>query len=289
MTTSYKAVERAMSDALDPFESFADLPTHRESVDRYTLVRSTIEREPGRFLAPTKTILSAPGDTAKMALAGGDDLPIYDLALSASDRSGWDVCPFAGACALGCVGDAGNGGYAMVRSVRHARTVMVVEETGFFLSMLVHEIDRGVAKFGKIAVRLNAYSDIRWERVLPRWFWDRYETTVSFYDYTKHPMASRPMDTMPSNYTLTYSYSEWTTARNLKATVDAGRNVAVVVSTRGGYQKNGTKRAIPTTVLGMPTIDGDEHDRRYSDPKGVAVVLRRKGTLKADSLFVVAV
>jgi hypothetical protein len=94
---------------------------------------------------------------------------------------------------------------------------------------------------------------------------------------------------MPANYTLTYSRSERSTVSEIGRNLSSGRNVSVVVSTRGGRRRDGTKRPIPAELYGAPTIDGDDHDRRYSDAPGSVVVLRRKGTLSADSPFVVTV
>ena len=239
-------------------------------------------------LSPCSSILSPPGATEKMALEGGDGRRVWNLALAAADRSGYEVCPQRGACTAGCVGDAGNGGYGLVQAVRRARTRFVIRHARHFLALLVSELDAAVASDGRIAVRLNAYSDIRWERVLPAWLWERYAGTVAFYDYTKHSPRSRP--TVPANYSLVYSHNERTTPRMMREALEAGRNVAVVVDIRGGVDhRTGAKRPIPSEVLGVPAIDGDVHDRRYADPAGVVVVLRRKGTLRADSPFVVKV
>ncbi len=242
------------------------------------------------YLSAHRRLLSPPGATDKLALAGGDDRPAFSLSLSAGDRSGVELCAFRGECFAGCVGDAGNGGFGLVQAVRRARSRFVTREAGAALVLMVAELDEGVIEFGRVALRPNAYSDLRWERILPAWFWTRWGGAVAFYDYTKHPVSSRPAATIPASYSLTYSFSERSTARAVRDAVAIGRNVAVVVSTRGGKRRDGTKRPIPAEVLGLPTIDGDEHDRRYSDPRGVAVVLRRKkGTLSADSPFVVAV
>jgi hypothetical protein len=87
---------------------------------------------------------------------------------------------------------------------------------------------------------------------------------------------------MPENYRLTFSRSE----KNediADGFIKRGGNVAVVFSTRKG-------RALPDTYLGAPVIDGDEHDLRFLDPRGVVVGLRAKGKAKTSrSDFVVAV
>jgi hypothetical protein len=136
-------------------------------------------------------------------------------------------------------------------------------------------------------MRLNTYSDVRWERILPADFFDVF-ARVAFYDYTKHPLRSRPADSLPANYVLTYSYSERDTPAKARAMVAAGRNVAAVVSTRGGLI-DGKLRPVPRELFGLPVVDGDKNDDRFRDRAGVIVALRRKHTLAAESPFVVAV
>jgi hypothetical protein len=87
---------------------------------------------------------------------------------------------------------------------------------------------------------------------------------------------------MPENYRLTFSRSE----KNediADCFIKRGGNVAVVFSTK-------KKDALPETYLGAPVIDGDTHDLRFLDPRGVVVGLRAKGKAKTSrSDFVVAV
>ena len=60
-------------------------------------------------------------------------------------------------------------------------------------------------------------------------------------------------------------------------------NVAVVFDTKVGHP-------LPRRYLGARVIDGDLHDLRFLDPRGVVVGLRAKGLAKADqSGFVVRV
>ncbi len=72
---------------------------------------------------------------------------------------------------------------------------------------------------------------------------------------------------MPANLHLTFSRSEINEADCLEV-LAAGGNVAVVFADR------------PATWNGYPVIDGDQHDLRHLDPKGVVVGLSPKG-LKA--------
>lgn len=130
------------------------------------------------------------------------------------------------------------------------------------------------------AVRLNGASDLKWERIAPEMF-DRFSDTI-MYDYTKHPVASRP--NLPRNYHLTQSYS----GRNAADCVDAlniGRNVAVVFRVRPAAPLPPFLRIGRTDV---PVIDGDVTDQRFRDPVGVIVGLRAKGRLRKEpSIFTV--
>lgn len=132
------------------------------------------------------------------------------------------------------------------------------------------------------ALRLNATSDIPWERVTPTLF-SAFED-IRFYDYTKAPLTARPPEALPSNYHLTMSFSGHNREDCERALVQ-GRNVAVVFRTKRAA-------ALPATCWGYPVIDGDQHDLRFLDPAGVIVGLRVKGRTTAvrerESAFVLA-
>lgn len=232
-------------------------------------------------------LLSAPGDIDKLTKTRGRVL--VGLALSPADSSGIaELCPFAGLCRDACVAFSGSGRYSSTQRSRIARTDLFVNYPVQFVTLLVHELRTYAAKYpGRVGMRLNTYSDIRFERILPADFFDVF-ARVAFYDYTKHPLRSRPAESLPANYVLTYSYSERDTPAKARAMVAAGRNVAAVVSTRGGLI-DGKLRSVPRELFGLPVVDGDKNDDRFRDRAGVVVALRRKHTLAADSPFVVAV
>ena len=86
---------------------------------------------------------------------------------------------------------------------------------------------------------------------------------VQFLDYTKNP--NRLRRALPSNYDLTFSLSE----SNLHDALDvlaSGKNVAVVFAD-----------GLPESWHGYRVINGDLHDLRHLDPKGVVVGLSPKG------------
>lgn len=199
-----------------------------------------------------------------------------------------NVCAFADSCAETCVAFSGNAGFDNVYKSRMAKTHFLNWQPTSFLVLLTHEIFRAVDQYGaeNLAIRLNAYSDIRWEKVYPFLF--KLFSNVQFYDYTKHTTKSRPEENRPANYHLTYSVSEKTTPKIISKCADIGRPLAVVVEIRSGV-KPGTQtmREIPTTWAGMPTIDGDSNDSRYLTPTGSVVLLRRKHTMKANHPMIV--
>ena len=78
---------------------------------------------------------------------------------------------------------------------------------------------------------------------------------------------------LPSNYSLTYSRSEESTDTDCLFLTGNNQNVAVVF--RGPE--------LPSEYLGIPVIDGDKSDLRFTDPKGVIVGLLAKGKAKKDT------
>ena len=95
---------------------------------------------------------------------------------------------------------------------------------------------------------------------------------VQFVDYTKNPhrMAKQAKGAhWPSNYYLTFSHAGASNLEACREVLAAGGNVAVV------FGEN-----LPATFLGAEVINGDEHDLRHLDPRGVVVGLLPKG-LKA--------
>ena len=143
-----------------------------------------------------------------------------------------------------------------------------------FMRLVVDEIDRAATKCERdgigMAMRLNAFSDVAWERVVP-WLFEMFDG-VRFYDYTKRTERVA----LPSNYSLTVSRTERTSMANVQASIEAGQNVAVIFDTP-------RSKPLPETYGGVPVIDGDESDLRFKDPDGVVVGLRAKGSLRSDN------
>lgn len=194
------------------------------------------------------------------------------------------VCPWATeGCKAACLYIAGRGRFNDIQLARIRKTRHYWERREEFMRRLDADLERHVAysvKRGlRPAIRLNGTSDIRWENegyLGHRNLMELYPE-VQFYDYTKAPMVHRDL-TLP-NYHLTYSYSgeasSWVEAEKYLA---AGHNVAVVFR-----NKEHSAAAQLFGWRGHQCIDGDEHDVRFLDKKGVVVALYAKGPAKKDT------
>ena len=188
------------------------------------------------------------------------------LHLAPHTQSGWNVCPSASeGCASACLYHQGRGRMSSVQNARLRKTTMYFQERELFLSLLEKDIAsivrRADRKGYQPCVRLNGTSDIRWERhgIMEKF------PEVQFYDYTK--IVNRR--DLPDNYSLTFSRSECN-GDHLETALSNGMNVAAVFN------------GLPSEWMGIPVIDGDEHDLRFLDPKPCIVGLSAKGTAKKD-------
>lgn len=191
-------------------------------------------------------------------LSNGRNFILY-MAPHKVNGLGVNLCPKASeGCAAACLSSAGRGRFENVKAARLFKARFFIERRDDFLTLLHDELSK--LKAGDV-VRLNGTTDICWERYnIPQSY-----PHLTFYDYTK--ILGRRV---PINYHLTFSRAENNDPDVLKA-LDQGLNVAIVF-----------KGARPETFLGRPVINGDEHDFRYLDPKGVIVGLSAKGAAKRD-------
>jgi len=191
-----------------------------------------------------------------------------------------NVCPSASlGCMAMCLNTAGRGQMSMVQEVRRSRTIFLKTNPQDFRTILRNEVAAVIKSARRAnmipAIRVNGTSDMpSLVTPLAEEFSD-----VQFYDYTKLP---RPWTRVKPNYDITFSRSE-TNERDCLDALNNGINVAVVFSTK----KN---EKLPDEYLGYEVINGDEHDLRFLDKKGVIVGLTAKGRAKKDtSGFVVRV
>jgi hypothetical protein len=194
--------------------------------------------------------------------------------LSPADQSGvMNVCPSASeGCKAMCLNTAGRGQMGMVQQVRLARTTFLHTNRREFEIQLRNEVLKTIKSArhaGMVpAIRINGTSDMP-SLVTPL---AEEFTDVQFYDYTKLP---QPWKRVKPNYDITFSLSE-INLRHAIAALENGINVAVVFSTK----KN---EKLPDEYLGYEVINGDEHDLRFLDKKGVVVGLTAKGKAKKDT------
>lgn len=232
------------------------------------------------FAATCPPLLTSPEGNYKFAKT---PVPVYGLSL-APDKSSDDfsVCDFSTReCRAGCVAFAGQGEAPNVLKGRRVKTQFLALHPQAFITLLDNEILRAYlkheAKGETLGVRLNAFSDLEWERIAP-WLFVKY-SEVAFYDYTKRPFGSRQT---PSNYHLTYSISEKSTEDDLLNVLTAGGNVAMVVNVK---KSDPMPEKIDTPAGPFAVVDGDASDARYVDASmggesGVVIGLRPKGRMR---------
>jgi hypothetical protein len=164
-----------------------------------------------------------------------------------------------------------------VRRSRQDKARMFMRDRATFFAELIAGIERAQRKAKReglaLCVRLNGATDIGWEGIKLNPYQSIIELygDVQFVDYTKsvrRALRAATDPTWPANYHLTFSRSE-TNEADCKRVLAAGGNVAAVFA--------GLK---PSTYLGAVVIDGDQHDLRHLDARGVVVALSPKG-LKA--------
>ena len=225
------------------------------------------------------------GKSLKTDKGRGRDIRTAILYMAPAAMAGIVLCPWASAgCAASCLGhSSGRLRFSQQQRVLIAKALWFHLFPGHFLQQLDAEIQqhtRRALKAGEVpAVRLNGSTDILWERHVDM----AAHPDVTFYDYTKAPLAAR----RPApNYHLTFSVSEKRGSMDdARAYLAAGHGAAVVVQTTDGTSVEDAKRAASALIdagtwHGYPTIDGDKDDARFTDPPGSWVVLYAKG-LKA--------
>lgn len=195
------------------------------------------------------------------------------------DNRTFNSCPMAeqAQCIDACLYTAGRGKMSNVMAARVRKAEWFYSDRDGFMRQLMQDI----AKFQtycnkrdiKPVVRLNGTTDIRWENINidGRNIFELFPD-VQFYDYTK--ISNRKVSHI-ENYHLTWSYSGANAkyAAGLDAALAAGMSVAVVF--RDVYTSD--------TWRGIPVVDGDKDDLRFTDPQSHIVKLYAKGAAKKDT------
>lgn len=192
------------------------------------------------------------------------------LYLAPANMSGRNLCPKASAgCKAACLNSAGRGQFDSIQRARLDKTLLFNNNLPGFIEQLKEDIQAVIRKAEreglKPAIRLNGTSDIMWDRIT-----DIIQSfpEVQFYDYTK--ISSRFTRQLPANYHLTFSLSE-TNFNEAVEVLKLGYNVAAVFFD------------VPSKFIGFEVINGDNHDLRFLDKKGVVVGLTAKGKAKKDT------
>lgn len=202
------------------------------------------------------------------------DVGTLVMYLSPHVESGWNLCPWASTgCAAACLKGSGRMRFKGSELARVKRTVLFMKHRELFMARLRKEIKAHVAKCARLdlecSVRLNGTSDVAWERVCPELF--KEFAHVQFYDYTKSVLRATQSvsdeGSWPNNYHMTFSRSEDTPDSEIDYLTEIGVNVAIVFREAADGRR----------WHGIEVIDGDRHDYRASDPRGVIVGLTAKG------------
>lgn len=235
--------------------------TYRDAVRAWRKISSS------KFLTP-------PDSNSKLAKGSAKGWHTISLSLAPADMSGIEVCPGSTPeCRRSCIGHSAGCArrYPAVIKARINRTRFLFEQPEAALTLICYELLEWRVKLGpraKIAFRPNAFSDIVWEALCPGLLKFAKAYGIRMYDYTKLPARFlKRVD----NYDLTLSYSghNWYDCEDV---LKSGGRVAVVFA---GW--------MPKEFAGYRVINGDAHDLRFLDPKGVIVGLRLKGVSTSDA------
>ncbi len=191
------------------------------------------------------------------------------LHLAPFTLSGKNVCPKASPeCAAACLNTSGRGQMGSVQKARLNKTnYFWTNKNGFLwdLSKEIEQLKKRAANQGfKFAVRLNGTSDLAWHRMKVEGGSSlmQLHPDVQFYDYTK---VLNYLDHDIKNYHVTFSDSGRNNS-DIAAAIAKGCNVAVVFQDK-----------LPKRWLDKRVINGDLHDLRFKDPRGVIIGLVAKG------------
>jgi hypothetical protein len=270
------------------------MKTELSPLDTYSLMTKAALARLARELFDVKgSLLADPLSNPKIAKnAKENGVLTFPLHLAPHTMSGYNTCAMASAgCAEACLNTAGNPMYLKGKlAARIAKTKMYFENRPLFVALLIKEVVAARNKASKqnmaLAFRLNATSDIKWEKSKLKHvglmlsilsLLHSAAPLAKFYDYAKD--HKRTSDTLPAYYSLTYSLSENNDISS-SIVLSRGDNLAVVFDVKRG-------KPLPArhTINGVTAIviDGDLTDYRPEDIKGVIVGLRAKGEAIGDA------
>jgi len=215
------------------------------------------------------SLLTLPENQLKL---GKSDVYSVGLTLQAADAAGVNTCAWAGQCAAVCVLKNGNGRYQSVQHARNVKTRFLADHPAHFVALLAGELARVAERHPKVLARLNVNSDLRWYRILPSLGNGDVLPNVYFYDYTKNPATLRGSGMVAERYRVCYSVNETSDLGKVDRFIRAGGTAAVVTDRK-------RNAATMASWRGLPVIDGDISDDRYSE-SGAYIDLTAKGTAR---------
>jgi hypothetical protein len=208
------------------------------------------------------------------------------LMLAPAKSSGFNVCPYSGECEKACIGlFAGFNRLKTVQEKHIETTRRFFDDPKTFLNVMLFDIlkaERYAEKQGKkLAVRLNVFSDIAWEKMkfacgrnLFEILADNGKKTV-LYDYTKNPNRFY-LNSIYPNYHITASYSEKWKLDFLETNklLQSGINIAIPFI---DHIPENYMLQVKNGVVWGKVKNGDKSDYRPKDPKGIFIGLKAKG------------
>ena len=244
--------------------------------------------------------LNITSENGKTRLSTGENVQTTGIALAPHTSSGYkhNLCPKASSeCKKNCLGFTAGGNKQYPETAFRSkllRTHYMAEHPEHYARLVSHEIgenEKWSEKHGyKPGFRPNVTSDIPYEHLMPKKFFDRHHKT-QFYDYTKVASRLKNKD-LPHNYSLALSHTganhEESNDHDVVHHLNNGGVVAMV------HQKSKVK---PTHVEDVQSgkrwkiVNGDHDDNVYDrhrqhgiDKKeGVVSGLKLKGVKNEDA------
>jgi len=211
-------------------------------------------------------LLDTKGGNTKVAKSmKHGDVRIASLSLEPTKK----LCPFSDVanCFDKCIKKSGFAAiFDTVTRARQAKTDWFELDPEAFLAQLrkeLHNFIKLCRKQGvKPVVRLNTFSDVKWEELLDM---EGEFAEIFFYDYTKN---AKRLGATPTNYKLMFSYSgEERYQKHVRKALETSTPMTVVF-----YGDT-----FPETFMGRRVIDGDVSDIDNVFAGEVVVGLRAKG------------
>lgn len=182
------------------------------------------------------------------------------------DICGINLCPFAVNCKDDCLFGSGHGSMEPTTRARIVKTLCYLLDKDRFVELLQKDINKAKKRADKLgfelAVRINGTSDLNVQLSFKSLLANNPD--VIFYDYTK--VLNYVKKSVESDYHLTFSFDGQNWNKCIES-LDLGVNVSAVFLGE-----------LPNEYKGFKVINGDIHDLRFLDKKGVIVGLTHKRT-----------